>query len=131
METSALEVVFLPAPKRVADMRRATVAFLLAVNAPEQTSDNVVLVVSELVTNAIRHACGKVSLRLSAGGDYVKVVVLAESRDRAVVTDAGPDDEAGRGMLLVDAVTDSWGCSTGETWCLFRYGAGPAGAVAA
>ncbi|MFJ5938601.1 ATP-binding protein [Streptomyces sp. NPDC093071] len=130
-ETSALEVAFLPAPERISDMRRATMGFLVGVDAPEQTSDNVVLVVSELVTNAIRHACGEVSLRLSTGAGYVKVVVLAESRDRAVVTDAGPDDEAGRGMLLVDAVADSWGCSAGETWCVFRYGPEPAGTVAA
>lgn len=112
-------------------MRRTTEAFLLREGVPEQTIDAVILVVSELVTNAIRYARGNVSLLLWAGGDYVKVVVLAESRDRAVVKDTGPDDEAGRGMLLVDAVADSWGGSTGETWCIFRYGAGHAGTVAA
>ena len=67
------------------------------------------LVVSELVGNAFRH-----------GGDRIRLEATYRERLRISVTDGSsivprmrvevdPDDEAGRGMAIVDALTESWG----------------------
>jgi anti-sigma regulatory factor (Ser/Thr protein kinase) len=77
------------------------------------------LVVSELMTNAIAASsrCGAedalpvVHLRLSADG---AARILVEVRDRdpsgpSGVRQPGPDDESGRGLLLVEALADRWG----------------------
>ncbi|MGA5872280.1 ATP-binding protein [Streptomyces cinereoruber] len=129
-ETSAFQRVFLPAPERVSDMRQVTAAFLSQACAPQQTTEAVVLVVSELLTNAIRHGRGEISLRVSAAAGRVEVVVVAESSGRAAVKEAGPDDETGRGMFLVDALTHCWSGDAGKTWCVFRYEPEDAGTAA-
>ncbi|MFE5734418.1 ATP-binding protein [Streptomyces sp. NPDC056528] len=115
----------------MSDMRRVTAALLLQTRVPEQAADAVVLVVSELVTNAIRHGRGEVSLRVSVADCRVEVVVVAESSGRAAVKEAGPDDETGRGLFLVDALTHCWGGDAGRTWCVFRYEPEDAGTAAA
>ncbi|MYY10976.1 ATP-binding protein [Streptomyces sp. SID4919] len=74
--------------------------------------DTVALVVSELVTNAVRYG--------SRPGDDVQIVVDADmSRTRVEVIDrtrrrprrrrTAPEDTRGRGLLLLDALTDRWG----------------------
>lgn len=62
----------------VADGRDAARAFLEALRRPEiatETADTVVLVVSELVTNALRHGGGSFNLHLNAHPDTVEVAV--------------------------------------------------------
>jgi anti-sigma regulatory factor (Ser/Thr protein kinase) len=76
-------------------------------------ADDVILMVDELVTNAVVHGSGPVALRLSIDG----------SRVRGEVTDAnpllpepgcpGPDVETGRGLLLVTALADEFGVMPG------------------
>ena len=67
------------------------------------------LLVSELVTNAVRHADGKV----------IVVDVRAEDRVRVSVTDESPrmpqqrspslDEPGGRGLMIVDELAEAWG----------------------
>lgn len=62
----------------VADARDAARTFLEALRRPEPTTeaaDTVVLVVSELVTNALRHGGGTFNLHLTAHPDTVEVAV--------------------------------------------------------
>lgn len=98
-------------------------------HAPESDlSCSVALIVGELTANAVRH--GRVpgrdfALRLSqdpeAAGDTVRIEVcdaVAEApAGRPVVP--GPDDESGRGLLLVDILAARWGtsprCPVGKT----------------
>ena len=76
---------------------------------PEMT-DAATLIVSELVTNAIVHAATPAELRAqwSKGVLRIEVVDHAEGNppDPRV---AAPDDENGRGLLLVDALSTAWG----------------------
>ena len=67
------------------------------------------LVVSELVTNAIRHGGGAAQLRLLAHGTDLACVVTDHSR--LVPVAAAPDvfSEYGRGLRLVDALCSAWG----------------------
>jgi anti-sigma regulatory factor (Ser/Thr protein kinase) len=84
--------------------------------------DTVVLLVSELVTNAVRHATdtGAIGLELT----------IVDSRLRVEVHDGDPSwrrmpslaecDESGYGFVLVDSLADRWGlrrvCAGKAVW---------------
>ncbi|MFJ6855056.1 ATP-binding protein [Streptomyces sp. NPDC091271] len=76
--------------------------------------DALLLTVGELSSNAVRH--GHVSgrdfrLRLSAEGTAIRVEVT-DTRGECLPTPAdpaSPDQEGGRGLLLVAALADRWG----------------------
>ncbi|QES24986.1 ATP-binding protein [Streptomyces venezuelae] len=57
------------------DARRATGSFLRRHDVSEECGDSVLLVVSELVTNAIRHAGGSFTLRVMLSAHCVEVAV--------------------------------------------------------
>jgi anti-sigma regulatory factor (Ser/Thr protein kinase) len=76
-------------------------------------ADDARLLVSEIVTNAVRHA--RSDLRLSAGLDGNRVRVDVEDREAGVWPRRirpRNDDEFGRGLLIVDALSRSWGIET-------------------
>ena len=67
------------------------------------------LVVSELVTNAVRYGAGGVSLQLSRHDDGVVVEVGDAGGGTPRRRRAAADDEGGRGLLLVGALAAGWG----------------------
>ena len=71
--------------------------------------DTAVLLISELVTNAVRHGNPPYSLVIVIDEDEVEVSV--EDADGSMPTVRDPDAlaEDGRGLLLVGALADSWG----------------------
>ena len=66
--------------------------------------DSVLLVVSELVGNAVRHGRPPVGLRLRKAGQGVRVDVHDEGAGAPEGAAVDGDAESGRGLLLVDAV---------------------------
>ncbi|MFF4898088.1 ATP-binding protein [Streptomyces sp. NPDC001068] len=85
--------------------------------APE-TVDAVLLTVSELVTNAHRHAHSSAQLVMTCDDHSLHVSVHDKSGDLPVRREAGAESLGGRGMLLVDAVADTWEthlCAHGKT----------------
>ncbi|SFB90093.1 SpoIIE family protein phosphatase [Streptomyces aidingensis] len=74
----------------------------------EQLTEPAVLVVSELVTNAVRHARGPVGVRL-VRGTRLLVEVSDSLPDPPRARDAAPDDEGGRGLALVARTAQRWG----------------------
>lgn len=97
--------------------RQATREVLLSwrVSHLEETA---VLFVSELVTNAVRHAASQGSmlvLRLEAAGTSLRIEVHdADSRWPRLGTPAGLD-ESGYGFVIVDALASKWGVSETST----------------
>jgi anti-sigma regulatory factor (Ser/Thr protein kinase) len=81
------------------------------VGSPElvELRETCVLLVSEVVTNALRHTDGQVSLELWRYPDRLRVEVSDETSRGPVVAGGGPLDEAGRGVPLMDALADRWG----------------------
>lgn len=77
---------------------------------PPQDMDAVLLVVSELVTNALVHTDGRVRLDLMLVNRRLRVAV-ADSSPRTPVKPASISWEAtgGRGILLVEAMAATWG----------------------
>ncbi|MFF0062313.1 ATP-binding protein [Streptomyces sp. NPDC005279] len=96
-------------------------------------ADDVLLCVSELATNALTHGVppGRgFRLHLFLHTDGVLRVELHDSGDGCVrLSPPDPDDEGGRGLVLVAALADKWGVSErspGKTvWCEFVPAAGP------
>ncbi|MFJ1812721.1 MULTISPECIES: SpoIIE family protein phosphatase [unclassified Streptomyces] len=76
----------------------------------QEAADAVLLVVSELVTNALVHTQGPVRLDLILRGERVRVCV-SDSSPRAPAKPVIVDWEAtgGRGLLLVEAMSESFG----------------------
>jgi anti-sigma regulatory factor (Ser/Thr protein kinase) len=80
---------------------------------PAAVADQAQLIVSELVTNVIRHATGhEATVRLEQHADRLVVAVVDPDSAPPRVTRAALDDEGGRGLHLVDAVADRWGTRT-------------------
>ncbi len=85
-------------------------------------ADDVAAVVTELLTNAIRHAlpqaqqsAGPVSLwpikvGLLHPGSHVICAVADPSTELPELREADWQDESGRGLLVVSSLSDHWGC---------------------
>ncbi len=75
----------------------------------EDVRDDVTLVVSEMVTNAVRHAGPPVALELHAENGRVLIAVHDGSPDPPELRPAPSDAEGGRGLLLVDLICEEHG----------------------
>ncbi|HZF90903.1 ATP-binding protein [Streptomyces sp.] len=108
-------------PKAVPEVRRAVREHL---GGPCPDAE---LVVSELLTNVIAHVgeCAPVTVRLSRAAGRTRLEVTdPDPYTWLILRRPGEDDETGRGLLLLDAVTVRWGveqCARGKTvWCELR-----------
>jgi len=75
----------------------------------ESVESDVCVAVSELITNAVVHAQSATSLTLVDLRGGVRVTVRDEDPVAPVLNQAGETDTGGRGMFLVDALSDNWG----------------------
>ncbi len=78
--------------------------------------DTTELMVSEVVTNAVRYASRPISLRLLRT-DVLRCEVTDDSPQVPRMRQASPGDEGGRGLFLVDRLAQRWGAtrlSTGK-----------------
>ncbi|MCY0945654.1 ATP-binding protein [Streptomyces antarcticus] len=72
--------------------------------------DDARLIVSELVTNAIRHTrTGRIGVSVTRHPDRVRIVVTDTSRTTPAPPNPDPDAEAGRGLQLIDQLSTGWG----------------------
>ncbi|NGO46985.1 SpoIIE family protein phosphatase [Streptomyces ureilyticus] len=99
----------LPAdPAIVADVRRRTVRWLTEWELDE-LAFTTELVVSELVTNAIRHASGPIRLRLILTRAALICEVWDGSATAPHLRHPKTTDEGGRGLFLISQFTQRWG----------------------
>ncbi|MER7983314.1 ATP-binding protein [Streptomyces sp. NPDC095817] len=81
-------------------------------------TDTVELLVSELVTNSVRHTPGPVRLTLEIGGGRLRCEVEDVAVSEPVRGAVSEDAEGGRGTELLDMLAGDWGCvptATGKT----------------
>jgi signal transduction histidine kinase len=69
---------------------------------------DVALVVSELVTNAVRAGCELVTVHLDVHGDRVRLTVYDDAPGRPRPVRSSVSDTGGRGLMLVDALSTAW-----------------------
>ena len=80
-------------------------------DVPAPVVDDALLVISELVTNAVRHAGTTSTLELELGqtGMQLRVALADGSTARPRPRRAGTAAEDGRGMAILAALSDRWG----------------------
>lgn len=109
--------------------RRLTEAVLTTWRSPVD-GEATILLVSELVTNALLYGfglqqapeeCVTVDLEESADGLHVEVTDPGQgSHSTVVVQDVAQSSESGRGLVLVDALSANWGHkSTSHGKCVY------------
>jgi hypothetical protein len=76
---------------------------------PPDLREDTLLLASELVTNAVRHGTGEVTVRLWPGKDVVRVEVTDASPHRPEPADRDLAAEDGRGLQIVGALASRWG----------------------
>jgi anti-sigma regulatory factor (Ser/Thr protein kinase) len=100
-----------PATRAAGDARRELRTWLPRVRFPSERLDDLLLLVSELVTNAVIHA--ETRLRLVVRYDGRRVLTEVFDGDphlpRPLPT---PRDVGGRGLSLVEALSSRWGSET-------------------
>jgi anti-sigma regulatory factor (Ser/Thr protein kinase) len=108
---------------RVGALRRIAAARLKSCGL-DTLIDEVMLIVSELLTNAVLHSGTKeITLSLSVRDGFLHVTVTDGMPGGATRKHANKDAESGRGLALVEALVaeygGAWGTSDGgaETWC--------------
>ncbi|MGW4908968.1 SpoIIE family protein phosphatase [Streptomyces sp. NPDC004270] len=81
----------------------------------DDTRDNVLLLASELVTNAVRFATGPVTVRLIRAGPSLLCEVGDTGNGRPRLRRGGLYDDAGRGLYVVHRLTTRWGVRWTDT----------------
>jgi|GEM_PF-21309 len=102
-------------PAAAAEARRRVRAAIASWQVPVDP-ESAVLLTSELVTNAIRHEAGRaVVLVITCSRGRLRVDVHDTSPFLPAVADVPADAETGRGLLLVETLSDEWGCYPTQT----------------
>jgi len=108
--------VKLPSEPESAALARATVLDTLhawALDGPgpgrTSTSDVAALLVSEVVTNAVRYSSGPIELLLRRSDSALWFEIGDEDSRLPRLRHARSDDEGGRGLALVHALASGWG----------------------
>ncbi|WP_078862032.1 ATP-binding protein [Streptomyces sp. NRRL F-5123] len=101
------------------------------IGADEPVAETLILLISELVTNAVVHTGCPAVLRMlfsSAPAAPVRVEVADSSDTPPAPRHARKDDTGGRGLELVDGLADRWGWQPEgagkRIWCEVDRGAG-------
>ncbi len=78
--------------------------------------DDAELLISEIVTNAVRHGAGKVVLRLRLDPPGIGIAVADDGEQMPEFSASPPpiDEPSGRGLLIVDAIASQWGVEANE-----------------
>lgn len=94
-------------------VRRRIGADLAERGIEPESIDEVVLVISELVGNAVRHtpmdAADPLAVRWELDSDGVLVEVTDASTEPPRPRTPGSDEPSGRGLQIVAAMADDWG----------------------
>jgi serine/threonine-protein kinase RsbW len=100
---------FAASPQAVREARRVVMAVLIEAACTPETIETARLLVSELVTNVIKHAhSDTLSVEVIVFGLTFRVAVHDADPRVPQRRAAAVEDEQGRGLALVDALAERW-----------------------
>ena len=99
---------FPPAAESARAARRWAEPHLQALQSDEASSD-ALMVLSELVTNAITHGSGPVRVNLEPGDGVVRLEVSDAGRQIPRTLPYDPEAIGGRGLRIVGRIAPRWG----------------------
>lgn len=113
----SLDLVLDAVPRSISVARHAVARlFDPALRIPAELAEDVLLLVSELVTNAVLHA--RTTVHVSARLERGRILVAVGDDDPHNAprrSEPGVTATSGRGMRLVDLLASSWGVEMGPT----------------
>ena len=108
-ETPEVQTTLPLDPRAAGEARRFLRAAICRAHAAS-VLDSAELLVSELVGNGVRHAAPPITLRVACDGSSGLQVYVSDGEPSAPAPrQASADAENGRGMTLVDYISDDWG----------------------
>jgi len=91
-----------------------------------ETLQVALVLISELVTNAVVHARTQVDVRVEMGTDHLRVEVADRDPRLPLPSAQAPDAPGGRGLFLVQELATAWGtelCAGGKVvWFTLHSG---------
>jgi anti-sigma regulatory factor (Ser/Thr protein kinase) len=97
-------------PSHAGRARRMITAHLAEWKINGEVGEVTVLLVSELVTNAMRHGGDPIKMIADTTASGLRVEVYDGNGEAfPAIRDVRPDAPGGRGLRLVDALADRWG----------------------
>lgn len=97
-----------------ATARREVRRALAVLGLPGELADDIVLVTSELVTNAVEHGGGRCRFDVAQEEGVVTIRVYDPSPDKPVPRAPQEPTPRGRGLWLVERLSSAWGSETYE-----------------
>ncbi len=77
--------------------------------APQDVADAIAVMTSELVTNSIRHAASDFEVGVDRRDGTIRVEVTDRGPGVPTVLSPDPTSASGRGLFIVEQLSDSWG----------------------
>jgi anti-sigma regulatory factor (Ser/Thr protein kinase) len=104
-------------PESVAAARRFAKQALRGITS--DVLESVELMVSELATNCVRHTNTAFDLTIARVQNRIRVEVTDRAGGTPTMRSPGPEDPHGRGLQIVNLLSDAWGverrATTGKT----------------
>lgn len=118
-------VVSLASTRGAAAQARHIVQRRLGGRVATRPLEDVLLIISELVTNAVLHGHGDVGLRITYEGGQIAGTVSDDGHGFTHEIDArDPAGPGGRGLHVVDQLTTGWGVDQHTSHVWFEVSAG-------
>ena len=102
-------VVFNRHSTSVGEARSWVDTFLVERQVRQRVRDDALLVVSELITNALMHGDGSLVLRASISGTDLQVSVTDSGDNLPEMLPLDPTRIGGLGLVVVDRIATDWG----------------------
>lgn len=109
----------LPRDRTCATVARRLLEEYVREGLPEQSGEDVLLIVSELVTNAFLHGEGTIVLRVGRRSDRIRIEVSDEGHGGGIsVVSESERGDHGHGLWVIEQLASAWGSErgTGHVW---------------